>query len=160
MHRLEKDCEIDVPVRAAYNQWTQFEEFPQFMEGIEEVRQLDDTHQHWRAKVGGKVKEWDAELYEQVPDEIIAWRSTSGPPNGGRVRFEPLGPDRTRLHLTMEYEPETTLEKAGDALGVLSRKVEKTLDDFKEFIERRGRETGGWRGEVHGGQVQSRRPGI
>ncbi|MGE5098300.1 MAG: SRPBCC family protein [Betaproteobacteria bacterium] len=154
MHRLEKAFEIDVPVRTAYDQWTQFEEFPKFMEDVEEVRQLDDTHQHWRAKIGGKTKEWDAELYEQVPDQVIAWRSISGPANGGRVRFEPLGPDRTRLYLAMEYEPETTVEKVGDWLGVFSRKVDKTVEDFKQYIERRGHETGAWRGEVHAGDVQ------
>ena len=152
MERLQKTFEIDVPVRTAYNQWTQFEEFPRFMDGIKEVRQIDDTHQHWRASVGGKEKEWDAELTEQVPDQVIAWRSTSGAPNAGRVEFESLGTDRTRLVLTMEYEPETALEKAGDAVGVLSRRIDKTVDDFKEFIEQRGRETGAWRGEVHGGR--------
>jgi uncharacterized membrane protein len=154
MERIEKAFEIDVPVRAAYDQWTQFEQFPRFMEGVREVRQIDDTHLHWRASVGDKEKEWDAEIVEQVPDEIIAWRSTSGAPNAGRVRFEPLSPDRTRLHLRMEYEPETAVEKAADALGVLSRKVDKTIEDFRQFIERRGRETGAWRGEVHRGQTQ------
>ena len=156
MERMEKTFEIGVPVRAAYNQWTQFEEFPQFMDGIEEVRQLDDTHLHWRASVAGTQKEWDAEITEQVPDKVIAWRSTSGAPNSGVVRFEPLGADRTRIALSMEYEPETAVEKAGDKMGIPSRKIDKTVDDFKEFIEKRGRETGGWRGEVHGGREQSR----
>ena len=156
MERMEKTFEIGVPVRAAYNQWTQFEEFPQFMDGIEEVRQLDDTHLHWRASVAGKEKEWDAEITEQVPDKVIAWRSTSGAPNSGVVRFEPLGADRTRIALSMEYEPETAVEKAGDKMGIPSRRIDKTVDDFKEFIEKRGRETGGWRGEVHGGREQSR----
>ena len=150
MERIEKSFEIHAPVRAVYNQWTQFEEWPQFMDGIEEIRQIDDTHLYWRASVGGKQKEWEAEITEQVPDQTIAWRSTSGAPNGGQVRFQSAGPDRTRVMLAMEYEPETVVEKAGDALGVLSRRVEKTVEDFKEFIEQRGRETGGWRGEVHG----------
>jgi uncharacterized membrane protein len=150
MQRLEKTFEIDVPVRTAYNQWTQFEEFPEFMEDVEEVRQIDDTHLHWRASVGGKEKEWDSEITEQVPDKVIAWRSTSGAANAGEVRFEPLEAERTRIRLAMEYEPETTVEKAGDALGVMSRKIEKTVDDFKDFIEKRGRETGAWRGEVRG----------
>ena len=149
MERLEKTFEIDVPVRTAYNQWTQFEEFPEFMEDVEEVRQIDDTHLHWRASVGGKEKEWDSEITEQVPDKVIAWRSTSGAPNAGEVRFEPLDAERTRIRLAMEYEPETAVEKAGDAIGVMSRKIEKTVDDFKDFIEKRGRETGAWRGEVH-----------
>ena len=155
MERIEKSFEIRAPVRTVYNQWTQFEEWPQFMDGIEEVRQIDDTHLYWRASVGGKQKEWEAEITEQVPDQTIAWRSTSGAPNGGQVRFQSAGPDRTRVILVMEYEPETAVEKAGDALGVLSRRVEKTVEDFKEFIEQRGRETGGWRGEVHGGRETS-----
>ena len=150
MERMEKTFEIGVPVHAAYNQWTQFEEFPHFMDGVKEVRQLDDTHLHWRASVAGKEKEWDAEITEQVPDEVIAWRSTSGAPNNGEVRFEPLGADRTRVRLAMEYDPQTAVEQIGDALGVMSRKIDKTVDDFKEFIEKRGRETGGWRGEVRG----------
>jgi hypothetical protein len=152
MERIEKSFEINAPLRTVYNQWTQFEEWPEFMDGIEEVRQIDDTHLHWRASVGGKDKEWTAEITEQVPDQVIAWRSTSGAPNNGQVRFQAIGPDRTRVMLSMEYEPETAVEKAGDALGVLSRRVEKTVEDFKAFIEQRGRETGGWRGEVHGGR--------
>jgi uncharacterized membrane protein len=151
MERLQKTIEINVPVQAAYNQWTQFEDFPQFMDGVKEVRQIDDTHLHWRASVAGKEKEWDAAITEQVPDEVIAWQSTSGAPNAGRVRFEQVGPERTRVALTLQYEPETTVEKAGDAVGVLSRKIDKTLEDFKDFIEMRGRETGAWRGEIHGG---------
>jgi uncharacterized membrane protein len=135
MQRLEKTFEIDVPVQAAYEQWTHFEDFPEFMEDVEEVRPIDDTHLHWRASIGGVVKEWESEVYEDVPEEVVAWRSTSGPANGGRVRFEPLDGDRTRLHLTMEYEPENALEKAADALGVFSRRLDKTIADFKQFIE-------------------------
>jgi uncharacterized membrane protein len=153
MERIEKSIEVRCPVRTVYNQWTQFEEFPKFMTGVKEVRQLDDTHQHWRAEIWGKDKEWDAEIVEQVPDQRIAWRSTSADaPNAGTVRFEPLGPDRTRVNLTMEYEPQGAVEKTGDALGVLSGRVETTVKQFKEFIEKRGGETGGWRGEVRGGQ--------
>jgi len=154
MERIQKEFEISVPVRAAYDQWTQFEEFPRFMDGVEEVVQTDNTHLHWRVSVAGKQKEWDAEITEQVPDRVIAWRSVSGTPNAGQVRFEPIGTDRTRVLFAMEYQPETAVEKAGDAIGVLSRKVDKTVEDFKEFIEQRGRETGGWRGEVHHGQEQ------
>ena len=154
MERIQKEFEISVPVRAAYDQWTQFEEFPRFMDGVEEVVQIDNTHLHWRVSVAGKQKEWDAEITEQVPDRVIAWRSVSGTPNAGQVRFEPIGSDRTRVLFAMEYQPETVVEKAGDAVGVLSRKVDKTVEDFKEFIEQRGRETGGWRGEVHQGQEQ------
>ena len=106
MERIEKSIEVNAPVRAVYNQWTQFEEFPRFMAGVKEVRQLDDTHLHWHAEIWGKDKEWDAEITEQVPDRVIAWRSTSGAPNAGTVRFEPVAPDRTRVRLTMEYQPE------------------------------------------------------
>jgi hypothetical protein len=156
MERIQKEFEISVPVRAAYDQWTQFEEFPRFMDGVEEVVQTDNTHLHWRVSVAGKQKEWDAEITEQVPDRVIAWRSVSGTPNAGQVRFEPIGAGRTRVMFAMEYQPETAVEKAGDAVGVLSRKVDKTVEDFKEFIEQRGRETGGWRGEVHHGQEHDR----
>ena len=152
MERIDKTFEIDCPVNTVYNQWTQFEEFPRFMAGVEEVRQTDDTHLHWRAKVGGKQKEWDAEIVEQVPDRRIAWRSISGAANAGTVRFEPLNKDRTRVQLTMEYEPAGFVEKAGDAVGLVSRKLDKAVEDFKKVIEERRTETGGWRGEVHGGQ--------
>jgi uncharacterized membrane protein len=153
MERIEKSIEVNCPVRTVYNQWTQFEEFPRFMAGVKEVKQLDDTHQHWHAEIWGKDKEWDAEITEQVPDQVIAWRSTSGDaPNAGTVRFEPVAPERTRVRLTMEYEPQGTVESIGDALGVMSARVQNSVEDFKKFIESRGAETGAWRGEVHGGQ--------
>jgi uncharacterized membrane protein len=149
MERIEKSIEVQQPVRTVYNQWTQFEEFPRFMAGVKEVKQLDDTHVHWHAEIWGKDKEWDAEITEQVPDQCIAWRSTSGDaPNAGMVRFEPISADKTRVRLTMEYEPQGAVENVGDALGVLSARVESTVKDFKKFIESRGAETGGWRGEV------------
>jgi uncharacterized membrane protein len=153
MERIEKSVEVKAPVNAVYNQWTQFEQFPRFMAGVKEVKQLDDTHVHWHAEIWGKDKEWDAEITEQVPDQRISWRSISGDaPNAGSVRFEPVGPDRTRVNLTMEYEPQGVIENVGDKLGVMSARVQNTVEDFKKFIENRGRETGGWRGEVHGGQ--------
>jgi uncharacterized membrane protein len=152
MERIEKSFEVDCPVGTVYNQWTQFEQFPRFMAGVEEVRQVDDTHLHWRAKVGGKQKEWDAEIVEQVPDQRIAWRSISGAANAGTVRFEPLNKERTRVMLTMEYEPQGFIEKAGDAVGIVSHRVEDAVEKFKKLIEERRTETGGWRGEVHGGQ--------
>jgi ribosome-associated toxin RatA of RatAB toxin-antitoxin module len=155
MERIEKSIEVGCPVRTVYNQWTQFEDFPKFMDGVKEVKQLDDTHVHWHAEVWGKDKEWDAEITEQVPDERISWRSVSGALNAGTVRFEPVGPDRTRVRLVMAYEPEGAIENIGDALGVMSGRVEHTVRDFKKFIEQRGQETGAWRGEVHGGQKQS-----
>lgn len=149
MERVEKTIEVGAPLRAVYNQWTQFEEFPRFMAGVKEVRQLDDTHVHWHAEVWGKDKEWDAEITEQEPDTRISWKSVSGAPNAGTVRFHPVDDNRTAIHLAMAYEPEGMLEHAGEAVGVLSGRVEKTLEQFKEFIEERGNETGGWRGAVH-----------
>jgi uncharacterized membrane protein len=145
---IEQAIEVDVPVSTAYNQWTQFEEFPRFMEHVREVVQLDDRRLRWRAEVAGTVKEWTAEIVDQVPDERVAWRSTAGAPNGGRVTFEPLGPGRTRITLELEYDPEGLVESVGDAAGVVSRRVAGDLERFKEFIEGRGRETGAWRGRI------------
>ncbi|MEX2496832.1 MAG: SRPBCC family protein [Woeseia sp.] len=161
MERVEKSVEVNCPVRTVYNQWTQFEDLPKFMAGVKEVKQLDDTHLHWHAEVWGKDKEWDAEITEQVPDERIAWRSLSPEtPNAGEVRFEPISSESTRVHVVMEYEPEGAIESIGDALGAMNRRVQSTVDDFKEFIEDRRSETGAWRGEVHGGKtVRSDRPG-
>jgi uncharacterized membrane protein len=155
MERIEKTFEIDVPVRTVYNQWTQFEDFPRFMDGVKEVRQLDDTHLHWRASFAGKEKEWDAEITEQVPDQRIAWRSTSGVPNAGTVDFEPVNQGRTRVMVTMEYEPQGMMEKAGDAVGLVSHQLEDAVEKFKDLVENRGTETGAWRGEVHGGTPTS-----
>ena len=156
MERIEKSVEVRCPVRTVYNQWTQFEEFPRFMAGVKEVKQLDDTHVHWHAEIWGKDKEWDAEITEQVPDQKIAWRSTSGDaPNGGVVRFEQIGPDKTRVRLTMEYEPQGIVENVGDKLGVMTARVQNTVEDFKKFIETRSSETGAWRGEVRGAQKTS-----
>jgi uncharacterized membrane protein len=118
------------------------------MAGVKEVRQLDDTHVHWHAEIWGKDKEWDAEITEQEPDKRISWKSVSGAPNAGTVRFEPLGEERTRVRLVMAYDPEDVVEKAGDALGIFSSRVEHTVEEFKRFIESRGQETGAWRGEV------------
>jgi|SRR5215204_3769493 len=148
MERVEKETEIDAPVRVVYNQWTQFEEFPEFMEGVIEVRQLDDRRLYWSAEILGKEFDWDAEIYEQVPNTCIKWRSTSGKHNAGAVFFTPKG-DKTLLRMVMEYEPEGFVEKTADALGFVSNRVQTNLDRFREFLERRGRETGGWRGEIH-----------
>jgi HSP20 family molecular chaperone IbpA len=150
MARIEKSIEVNAPLRAVYNQWTQFEDFPRFMEGVVKVRQLDDTHLRWRANVAGKDKEWDAEIVEQVPDRRIAWRSVGGARNEGTVEFRSVAPDRTLVWLTMDYEPDGLVENVGDALGLMSRRVQGDLERFREFIEARGRPTGAWRGEVHG----------
>jgi uncharacterized membrane protein len=154
MATIEKSVDVNVPVNTAYNQWTQFEDFPKFMEGIKEVKQLDDTHLHWRAEVAGKEKEWDAEIAEQIPDQRIAWRSTSGAPNGGVVTFHRIDDNTTRIMLQMEYDPQGVAENIADAAGVVGRRVEGDLQRFKEFIESRGQETGAWRGKVQQGQPQ------
>jgi uncharacterized membrane protein len=148
MERVEKTVDVDCPVRAVYNQWTQFEEFPRFMHGVKKVQQIDDTHVHWHAEIWGMDQEWDAEITEQEPDKRISWKSISGTPNAGTVRFEPLDADRTRVRLVMAYQPEGAAENIGDALGIVSSRVESSVQEFKKFIESRSRETGAWRGEV------------
>jgi uncharacterized membrane protein len=148
MATIERSVTVEVPVRTAYNQWTQFEEFPRFMEGVEAVKQLDDTRLHWTAQVGGRRKEWDARITEQIPDKRIAWTSEGGATNAGVVTFHRLKDTRTRVMLQVEYEPEGIVETTGDALGVVSRRVDGDLHRFKEFIESRGRETGAWRGSI------------
>jgi uncharacterized membrane protein len=149
MERLEKSIDVELPLSTVYNQWTQFKEFPLFMEGVREVRQIDDTHLFWRADIAGKTAEWEAEIYEQVPDSRIAWRSTSGAPNAGAVSFESLDENTTRVHLVIDYQPLGVVEVVGDALGLVSGRIEGDLQRFREFVEKRGRESGAWRGEVH-----------
>jgi uncharacterized membrane protein len=148
MASVTKHVDVDVPVRTAYNQWTQFESFPRFMEGVESVTQMGDKRLRWKAKVGGKTEEWDAEITEQHPDHRIAWRSTSGDPNAGVVTFHQLDTNRTRVTVQMDYEPEGLTEKVGDLLGVMDRRVQGDMERFKEFIEGRGVETGAWRGDI------------
>jgi uncharacterized membrane protein len=148
METVEKSIDIEVPVQTAYNQWTQFEEFPRFMEGVESVKQLDDTRLHWVANVAGERKEWQSRITEQLPDQRIAWQSEGGEFTAGVVSFQPLGTSRTRVTVRLSYEPKGVTEKIGDMLGVVSRRVEGDLERFKEFIEARGRETGAWRGTV------------
>jgi uncharacterized membrane protein len=149
MTRVQHTIDVNVPVRTAYNQWTQFEEFPRFMDNVKSVKQLDDRRLHWVADVGGKQTEWDAEIVDQVPDRRVAWRSTAGTANDGIVTFEPEGPDVTKVTVAIEAEPADPVEKTGSAIGMLDRQVEGDLDRFKKFIESRGAETGAWRGEIH-----------
>ena len=148
MSTIEESIEVDVPVRTAYNQWTQFEEFPRFMEGVESVRQIDDTHLQWTAEIAGARRQWDAEITEQHPDERVAWRATSGIDNAGVVTFHRLGDARTKIMLQLEVEPEGMVEQAGDKLGFVKRRAVGDLERFKTFIEERGAETGAWRGDV------------
>ena len=148
MSTIEKSIEVELPVTTVYNQWTQFEEFPMFMEGVEQVEQLDDTRLHWAAKIAGVRREWDAEIVEQVPDQVIAWRSIDGTGNAGAVTFQSVGPDKTRVNLQLEVEPEGATEKAGEKLGFVSKQAEGDLERFKEMIEERGVESGAWRGQV------------
>jgi hemerythrin superfamily protein/carbon monoxide dehydrogenase subunit G len=147
--KVEKSIEVNVPVRTAYNQWTQFEEFPRFMSGVDSVEQVDDTGLHWVAEIAGVRREWDAEILEQVPDEKVAWAAVGGATNAGAVHFIPNSPDRTLVTLHLEFEPEGMVEKVGDALNLVSRQAEADLANFKSFIESRGAETGAWRGEVN-----------
>ncbi|MBI5033171.1 MAG: SRPBCC family protein [Chloroflexi bacterium] len=155
MAEIEKSIDIDLPVSTVYNQWTQFEDFPKFMEGVKEVRQLDDKTLFWRAQIAGKEEEWTAEIEEQEPDNRIKWRSTSGARNDGLVTFDKIGDGRTKVLLTFYYDPEGPIENTGDALGMVSRRVEGDLKRFKKFVEENQVETGAWRGEIHGGQVES-----
>ena len=155
MDHVEKCIEVDAPLSMVYNQWTQFEEFPRFMEGVESVKQLDDTRLRWCAEIAGKVVEWDAEIFEQIPDKRVAWRSKTGALNTGMVNFESLGPNRTKIWLKVNYKPEGAMEKIGSALGVISQRIEGDLERFKEFIESRGSETGAWRGQIEGRHVES-----
>jgi uncharacterized membrane protein len=152
MGEVKESIEVNVPVSTAYNQWTQFEDFPKFMDNVESVTQLDDTHLRWIAEIGGKREEWKAEITQQVPDEIIAWRSLEGRDNSGSVRFEPLGTDRTRIDVTLTWEPEGLVEATADKIGVSGRAVNVDLENFKQLIEVRGVETGAWRGEVVEGE--------
>jgi uncharacterized membrane protein len=149
MSQVQESIDVDVPVEVAYNQWTQFEEFPEFMEGVESVTQIDDTHTHWVTSIGGVTREFDAEITEQHPDERIAWSSTSGDTDhAGVVTFHRLSESTSRVTIQIDWDPEGLVEKAGAVVGVDDRRVKGDAKRFKDFIETRGRETGGWRGDV------------
>jgi uncharacterized membrane protein len=151
---IEQSIDVDVPVTAAYNQWTQFEEFPKFMEGVDEVKQLDDTLMHWAVDVAGRKAEWDAKIIDQEPDRRIAWESVDGKRNRGAVTFVPLGPERTRVKLNMSYVAGDPLEHAGGTLGLDDRRVRADLERFRDLIEARGKESGGWRGTIEHGSAR------
>ncbi len=148
MSIIEQSIEVEAPVSTVYNQWTQFEEFPKFMEGVDEVRQLDDVNLHWVASFGGSRHEWDAVIVEQIPDTRIAWGNTDGKDNAGVVSFERIGESTTKVTVQLDFVPEGIKEKIGAALGAPDRRVQGDLERFKELIESRGAETGAWRGEV------------
>ena len=151
MASVVDSIDVKVPVSTAYNQWTQFEDFPHFMEGVKSVTQTNDTHLHWVAEIGGKEKEWDAEVTEQHSDERVAWKATTGADNAGVVTFHRIDDDTTKVTLQMDVEPDGVVENVGTALGFLDRRVKGDLEKFKEFIESRGSETGAWRGDVEAG---------
>jgi uncharacterized membrane protein len=150
--RVEKKIEVGVPVRTAYNQWTQFEEFPKFMDGVKEVQQLSDERLHWVANVGGKQKDWTARITRQVPDQVVAWVAEGGATLDGTVIFHPIDEQKTEVQVHMEFSPEDFQEQVGGALGFIDRKVEADLNRFKDYIESRGSETGAWRGEIQHGE--------
>jgi uncharacterized membrane protein len=150
MERIEKIIEVDCSLRAAYDQWTQFESFPLFMDGVKEVTQLDPVHVQWRIEIGGREEHWVAEITEQVPDHRISWRSIGGASNAGTVRFEALSAQRTLVRLVMAYRPEGVVEHIGDAMGVTDAQMSRSLENFKRFMEGRAGATGSWRGTVHG----------
>ncbi|WP_037854906.1 SRPBCC family protein [Streptomyces sp. NRRL S-340] len=154
MSTVKETVEVDVPVHTAYNQWTQFESFPHFMDGVEEIRQLDDRHNHWVTKVSGVTREFDTEIVDQLPDERITWRTTSGDTHQrGSVRFERVDDSHTRVELVMDIEPSGMAEKAGDLLGVMDRRVKGDMKRFKKYIEERGGESGAWRGRITPGDT-------
>ena len=154
MAEIEKSIDINLPVSTVYDQWTQFEDFPKFMEGVKQVHQLDEKTLSWRADIGGKEEQWTAEIEEQEPDTRIKWRSTTGARNDGLVTFDKTANNQTRVSLTLYYDPEGPIENTGKALGIVSRRVEGDLKRFKKFVEEHQVETGAWRGEIHHGQVE------
>ncbi|MGE4428306.1 MAG: SRPBCC family protein [Solirubrobacteraceae bacterium] len=158
MPTIEQQIEITVPVSTAYDQWTQFEEFPSFMDGVREVRQLDSTHLHWKAQVAGQEREWDAEIVEQHPDRCVSWRSTSGKANHGEVTFEPLDREHTRVTLHQDVDLEGVVEHVGNALGLIEAQARRDLARFKHLIESRGVASGGWRHDVPQDAVQGSPP--
>lgn len=148
-NQILESIDVDVPVTTAYNQWTQFESFPQFMGGVDEVTQLTDTKTHWKISIGGVKREFDAEIVEQTPDQRIAWKSTGGTEHAGVVTFHQLEPGaKSRVTLQLDTEPHGLVENVGDKLGLTTKNAKDDLERFKKFIESRGTETGAWRGEV------------
>ncbi len=148
MASVTESVDVDVDVSTAYNQWTQFESFPQFMSGVESIKQVDDTHTHWKTSIDGVTREFDTEITEQHPDERVAWKSTDGTTHAGVVTFHRLSDEATRVTVQLDWKPEGVVEKVGAAVGVDDHQVKADLERFKDFIENRSQETGAWRGEV------------
>ena len=159
MNKVQQSIEVHVPITTVYNQWTQFEEFPRFMEGVKEVRQINDQSMDWTAEINGKEESWTAKITEQEPDQLIAWRSLTEPINSGRVTFTRLDENRTRVDLEMEWQPRDSTEALGAAMGFDDRQIKGDLERFKKFIESRGTATGGWRGEIEAGERVANRAG-
>lgn len=157
--KVEKTVVVDVPLSTVYNQWTQFEEFPEFMGGVEKVTQLGDDRLEWVAEMGGVRRQWIAKVLEQVPDRKVAWAAVEGATNAGAVTFAEVGPTQTEVHLTMEFEPEGFLETMADMLHIIGTQAEDDLDNFKRFIESEGYESGAWRGSINQGATV-RTPGV
>jgi len=153
---IDESIEVEVPVSTAYNQWTQFEEFPLFMEGVDDVQQRDDTRLHWVATIGGRTAEWDAKILEQHPDRQISWISEDGKKTRGTVSFEPIGEGKTLIRLSMSYQAEGAIEQIGSAAGLDAARVRGDLKRFKDLIESRGTESGEWRGEIDAGKTESK----
>ena len=157
--KVEKTLVVDMPVSTVYNQWTQFEEFPQFMGAVEKITQLGDDRLEWVAEMGGVRRQWVAKILEQVPDQKVAWAAVEGATNAGAVTFAAVGPTQTEVHLTMEFEPEGFLETVADKLHIVENQAEHDLENFKRFIESEGYETGAWRGSINEGATV-RTPGV
>jgi uncharacterized membrane protein len=155
MGKIEQSIEVNAPISTVYNQWTQFEEFPQFMDGIESVAQLDDSTLEWHANIAGNDETWTAKITSQEPDQRIRWESTSGARNNGEVSFERVDERTTRVTLSMDWEPMGIVQETGEKLGFDDRQVQGDLERFKKFIESRGTETGAWRGSIEQGTTVS-----
>lgn len=154
MSRFEHFITVDAPLHEVYNQWTQFESFPSFMEGVESVVQLDDRTLEWTASIAGQKRSWTAVITDQEPDTRVAWKSTSGADNAGAVLFQGMGEGKTQVTLRIDLDPEGVVENIGDKIGAVDRRVKGDLERFKEFMEARGKATGAWRGEIHGKEVR------
>jgi len=148
MAQIIETVDVDVPVTTAYDQWTQFETFPQFLSYVKEITQQDATHNHWTVNIGGVQREFDTVVTEQLPDERVAWTTVEGKDHAGVVTFHKLGPSKSRVTVQLDWEAESLVEKVGAALNIDDHAIKKDLKQFKEFIESRPSETGAWRGDV------------